>query len=101
MKEIIDANGHKYVKLEVALRCRHTNRNVVAHDLHGYHRNRLALRGVYLAGHYRRAGLVLGDEYLAKTVSWARCKPTDIVRYLHHITGERLDSAMRKYKLVL
>ena len=101
LQEIISADRHINVKLEVALRCGKTDGNVVCHYLKTNHSHRLALRGIDLAGHYRRAGLVFGNSYLSKTAARARGEPSDVVGYLHKVSGERLERAVYEHELVL
>ena len=101
LQEVVDADGHEHVQLEVALAGRHADGHVVAHDLHGHHRDRFALRRVDLAGHDGGAGLVLGDEDLAETVARAGGQPADVVCDLHHVRRQRLERAVREYDLVL
>ena len=51
LQEVVCADGHEDVQLEVALRGSHADGNIVAHDLHGDHGDSLALGGVDLTGH--------------------------------------------------
>ena len=65
LQEIIDDDGHEYIQLEIALGCRHADGRIVAHDLHSYHRYRLALGRVNFTGHDGGAGLVFRNVDLA------------------------------------
>ena len=51
LQEVIDCHRQEHIELEVALRRRDADGRVIAHDLHGHHRDGLALRGIDLAGH--------------------------------------------------
>ena len=101
LQEVIRGDGHEHVQFEVALRGGHSHRHVVAHHLHGDHRHRLALRGVDLAGHDGRTGLVLRDMDLAQTVARAGSQPAHVVGDLHHVARGGLDRAVRENDLVL
>ena len=101
LQEIVDADRHKHVQLKVALGGSHANSHVVAHNLNGYHSDSLTLGGVDLTGHDRGAGLVLGNENLAKAKTGAGRQPADVVCNLHHIAGKRLDCAVCEDELVL
>ena len=92
LEEVIRTYGHEHIQLEITLRCSHGNGGIVAHYLNGDHGHRLALRGVDLAGHDGRAGLVLGNSGR---------KPADVVRYLHHVARERLNRTVSEYYLIL
>ena len=98
--EVVSCDRHEYVQLEVALRRCHADRDVVAHDLNGYHRDRFALGRVDFAGHDRRAGLVLGDVDLTETAARTGREPTHVVGNLHHVGSGSLDCAVREYKLI-
>ena len=94
-------NGQEDVQLEIALRGRKADPGSVRHDLHGNHRQRLALRRVDLAGHDGGAGLVFGDEDLAQAVARAGGQPAHVVGDLHQVRRQRLERAVRKDELVL
>ena len=66
MQEVEDHDGLEDVELEVALGAGEPDRRVVADHLRAHHRHRFALRGVDLARHDRRAGLVLGEDELTQ-----------------------------------
>src|SRR2546429_4543904 len=51
-----------YTTLFRSLRAGETDGRVIAHHLHGHHRERFRLRGIHLAGHDRRSRLVLGKR---------------------------------------
>ena len=101
LQEVVNAHRHKDVKLKVALRSRHADSHVVAHDLNSNHGHCLTLGGVDLAGHDRGAGLVFGNADLAKTKTRAGSEPTYVVCDLHHVAGKCLNGAVCKYQLVL
>ena len=100
LEEVVDADRHEDVQLEIALGSRHPDGDVVAHDLDGDHRDRLALGGVDLAGHDRGAGLVFGDEDFAEAVSGAGSQPADVVCDLHHIRRQRFEGAVGEDNLI-
>ena len=101
LQEVVGADGHEHVQLEVALRGRHADRHIVAHHLHRDHGHGLALGGVDLAGHDGGAGLVFGDEDFAQTVAGAGGQPAHVVGDLHQVRRQRLERAVRKDDLVL
>ena len=100
LQEVVCRNGHENVKLEVALRCRHSDSYIVAHDLNGYHRDRFALRWIYFSGHYGRAGLVFGNMYFPETVTRTGSQPTDVVCYFHHVAGGRFYCTVSEYEFI-
>src|SRR3712207_9122820 len=55
VQEVVDHHRVEDVELEVALRSGETDGRVVAEDLHGHHRHRLALRRVHLARQDRKS----------------------------------------------
>ena len=101
LEEVVDHDGHEDVQLEVALRSCNANRGVVAHDLHGNHRDGLALGRVDLARHDGATRFVRGDRDLTETAARTRREPADIVCNLHHIRRETLESAVGKDDCVL
>ena len=101
LKEVVYADRHEHIQLKIALRCSHSDGNVVAHDLNGNHRHLFALSGVDLAGHYRRTRFVLRDENLAETVARSGCQPSYVVCDLHHVGGKSLKRTVSKHQLVL
>ena len=101
LEEVIDHDRHEDVQLEIALRGRKADRSVVAHDLHGDHRDGLALRRVDLARHDGAARFVRGNRDFAETAARTCCEPADVVCDLHHVRGESLESAVRKDNCVL
>ena len=101
LEEVIDHDRHEDVQLEIALRGGKADCGVVAHDLYGDHRDGLALRRVDLARHDGAARLVRGDRDLAESAARSRRKPADVVRDLHHVCGESLESAVCKDNGVL
>ena len=92
--------GMKTFSSKLPLGSRHPDGDVVAHDLDGDHRDRLALGGVDLAGHDRGAGLVFGDEDFAEAVSGAGSQPADVVCDLHHIRRQRFEGAVGEDNLI-
>ena len=101
LQEVIDRHRQEHIELEVALRRRDADSRIVAHDLHGHHRDGLALRGVDLAGHDGRAGLVGRDDELADAAARAGSEPAHVVGDLHEIGRQRLERAVGKHHLVL
>ena len=101
LEEVIDHDRHEDVQLEIALRGGKADCGIVAHDLHGDHRDGLALCRVDLARHDGTARLVRGDRDFAETAARTCCEPADIVCNLHHVRGESLESAVRKDNGVL
>ena len=100
LQEFVRQNGQEDVQLEIALRGRKADPGSVRHDLHGDHRQRLALRRVDLAGHDGRTGLVLRQEQFTETVAWAGAEPADIVCQLHQVACQRLQRAVGEDQLV-
>ena len=101
LQKVIDRHRQEHIELEVALRRRDADGRVVAHDLHGHHRDGLALRGIDLAGHDGRAGLVGRDDKLADAAARAGSEPAHIVCDLHEVGRQRLERAVREHHLVL
>ncbi len=56
---------------------------------------------VDLAGHDRRAGLVLGERQLAETAAGPRAEPAQVVGDLHERAGERAEGAARHHEIVV
>jgi len=88
--EIIE-NHHRLenVELEIALRAGEANGGVIAHHLDGDHGEGFGLRGIYLAGHNRRARLVFRKREFAKAAARAGSEPANVVGNFHERSGER------------
>ena len=71
LQQVVDDHRLEHVELQVALAGGEGNRAVVAHDLAGQHRQRLALGRVDLAGHDRAARLVGRQLHLGEAGAWA------------------------------
>jgi len=89
------------VELEVALRAGEGDGRVVAEHTHRHLRERLRLGGVDLAGHDRRAGLVLGEAQLADAGARAGGVPAHVVGDLHERAGERAQRRARVHDRVV
>src|SRR5438034_6868037 len=75
IQKIVDHHRLENVQFEIALRAGKPNGRVISKDLNRYHRDRLALCRVDLAGHDRASRLVLGQRDLTDPASWTGCKP--------------------------
>ena len=84
-EKVISHNGLEHIQLEIALTCGKADGCVIAHDLHGDHGQCLALRGIYLAGHYAAAGFVCRYRQFSEAAARAGGKPAHIVGYLHEV----------------
>lgn len=71
LQQVVDDHRLEHVELQMALAGGEGNRAVVAHDLAGQHRQRLALGRVDLAGHDRAARLVGRQLHLGEASAWA------------------------------
>src|SRR5882724_1828228 len=71
MEEVVDHYRFEYVELEMAGSTTDIDGHVVAHHLRGDHRKRFALRGIDLAGHDGRTGLIVGNKKFADTAAGA------------------------------
>jgi hypothetical protein len=65
--DVGDHHGLVDVHLEIASRAAKADRDIVRHDLHGDHRQRVGLRWIDLSRHNRRPGFILGNEQLGET----------------------------------
>src|ERR1051325_3615337 len=101
VEQVMNHDGVEDVQLEVALRAREAYGRVVAEDLYGDHRHRLALRRIDLAGHDGRARLVLRQNQFPEARARPRSQPANIVRDLHERSGEGLQSAAGENQLVM
>ena len=81
------------VELEISLRAGEADRGVVAHHLHGDHRDRFALRRIHFARHDRRAGLVFGKHQFAQAAARAGREPANVVGDFHQRGRERFQRA--------
>jgi len=70
------------------------HRHLIAHHLGGEHCQRLALRGIHLAGHDGATGLVLRQRELTQTATRSGAKETNIVGNLHQANGDRVEHTM-------
>jgi len=76
-------HGLENVELEIALRAGEADGGVVAHDLNGDHGEGFGLRGIYLARHNRRPGLVFGKGEFAEAAARAGGEPANVVGNFH------------------
>src|SRR5579859_1839211 len=95
VEEVIDHDGFEDVELEMTRGPADIDGDIIAQYLRGDHRQRLALRGVDLAGHDGRAGFVVGDMELPDPAAGAGGKHPDVIGYLHQADGHCLQGAMR------
>src|SRR6266436_924959 len=100
--EIIENDdGLENVELEIALRAGEADGGVISHDLHGDHRQRFGLRGIYFAGHDGGAGLVFRKSEFAEAAAWAGGEPANVVGDFHERSGERFQGAAGKNDFVV
>ena len=99
LQKVINAHRQKHIQLKVPLRCSKAHGGIVAEHLHCGHRDLLALRGVDLARHDGRAGLVFWDEDLAQPAARPGSEPADVVGDLHHVARKRLERAVGEHEL--
>jgi len=90
-----------HVHLQVAARTAEADGYVVRHDLHGDHRERLALGRVDLAGHDRRAGLVLRNRQLGEPRARTARDQPDVVGDLVERHSERAQGAGQLHQRVV
>eukprot|EP01136_Pigoraptor_vietnamica_P003255 Opistho-1_new@32269 len=100
-EDVVDDDGLEDVKLKVAVETAHGDGRVVPDDFGADHRDGLALRGVNLARHDRRAGLVLGKKELAQAAAGAGAEEADVVRDLHEGHGDRVERAAQLHEGVV
>jgi hypothetical protein len=93
VEQVGDHQGLEDVKLKLAVHATDSGSDVVTHDLSADHGEGLALGGVDLSGHDRRAGLVLGQAQLTKTTARAGAQVADILGDLEEGTGEGVEGA--------
>ncbi len=101
MEEVARHHRAIDVELEVALAGGERDRRVVAEHLRADLGQRLALRRIDLAGHDRRAGLVLGQRQLAEPGARARAEEADVVGDLVKARRERVERAVREQQRVV
>src|SRR5712664_955080 len=89
VKIVENDDGLENVELEIALRAGKADGGVVAHYLHGDHGERFGLRGIDLARHNRRSGLVFWKRELAEAAARAGGEPANVVCDFHERGGER------------
>ena len=78
-EQVADHHRLEDVELKVAVRASESDGAVISDNLRADHRHRLALRGVDLAWHDRRARLVLREGELAEPRAWPTTKEADVV----------------------
>ena len=83
MEIIENHHGLENVELEISLRAGEADGGVIAHDLHGDHGEGFGLRGIHLARHNRRPGLVLRKCEFAKAAARTGSEPANVVGHLH------------------
>src|SRR5216684_7746386 len=93
VEEIENHHRLENVELEIALRAGKADGGVVAHHLDGDHGHGLGLRGIDLAGHDARAGLVFRKRELAEAAARAGGQPANVVGDFHERSGERFQRA--------
>ena len=94
LQEIVGHHRVEDVELEMALAASEGDGGIVAEDVRADLGQRFALSRVHLAGHDRRAGLVLGQRQLAKSGTWTRAEEADVVGNLEAAHGDRRDGAV-------
>src|SRR5690606_7905025 len=70
------------IKLKIATRPGKTHRGVVSENLTTHHGHRLSLRGIDLARHDARPGLIRRQSELTDSTARPRTEPSDIIRDL-------------------
>lgn len=79
------------IQLELAVHATDSRSDVVTHNLSADHSQGLALGGVNLARHDRRAGLVLGQIQLAETAARAGAEVAHVLGDLEQRAGEGVE----------
>lgn len=93
VQQVADHQRLEDVQFELAVHATNGSGNVVAHNLGADHGKGLALRGVDLARHDRRTGLVLRQNQLSKTAARSRSEVTDILRDLEEGASQSVQGA--------
>ncbi|MCY1431667.1 hypothetical protein D9M71_476410 [compost metagenome] len=93
MQQVVDDHRLVDVELQVPLACGKAYGNVVAHDLAGDHRQRLALGRVDLAGHDRAAWLVGWQAHFGQPRTRAGAEQAQVVGQFHQGHGQGLEGA--------
>ena len=70
-------------------------------DLHAHHGHGFALRGIHLARHDRRPGLVFRNGEFSQAAARSRSQPADVIRNLHQRSGQRFQRALGKDDFVV
>lgn len=93
VEQVGDHHGLEDVKLELAVHSTDGGSDVVTHNLSADHGEGLALGGVDLSGHDRRAGLVLGQAQLAQAATRAGAQVAHILGNLEQGGGQGVQGA--------
>jgi hypothetical protein len=93
VKQVGDHHGLEDVKLELAVHATDGGSDVITHNLGADHGEGLALGGVDLSGHNRRAGLVLGQAQLAQAAARAGTQVAHILGNLEEGGGQGVEGA--------
>ena len=93
MKIVENHDRLEDVEFEIALRTGKADGGVIAHHLHGDHGDGFALRGIHLARHDGRAGLVFGKSEFAQAAARAGSEPANVVGDFHERGGQRFQRA--------
>ena len=101
MHDIEDDQRLVDVHLQIAAGAAEADRDIVGHHLHGDHRQRLGLGRVDLAGHDRRARLVLRDHQFGESRARAAGHQPDVVGDLVERDGQRAQRAGKLHQRVM
>lgn len=94
LQKVINAHRQEHIQLKIPLRCGKAHGGIVAQHLHCRHRDLLALRGVDLARHDRRARFILRNADFSDARS-ADLKPAS-ARRLQSSSGLRPAPSKRR-----
>ena len=101
MRDVVDHQRLVHIHLEIAAGATKSHRDVVGHDLHSDHRQRLGLSRVDLPRHDGRAGLVRRNFEFRETGARTTGHQPDVVGDLVKRDGQRAQRARKVHERIV